>query len=122
MIHSSIILAVTPPNRPKHRSTHRPTIKQEHDRWTTHTKGFEMKGQPASQQSNKNMTDRLTQHHGPEALHDGLTGNPAKHVSAGSSGVRPRLPKGRYGHVSTHLDNPTYPVTGPKIRRTHNLL
>ncbi|KAF2561132.1 hypothetical protein F2Q70_00015394 [Brassica cretica] len=37
-----------------------------------------MKGQPASQQSNKNMTDRPTQHHGPEALHDGLTGNPAK--------------------------------------------
>ncbi|KAL0641628.1 hypothetical protein Bca4012_102842 [Brassica carinata] len=31
-----------------------------------------MKGQPASQQSNKNMTDRPTQHHGPEALHDGL--------------------------------------------------
>ncbi|KAL0757253.1 hypothetical protein Bca101_094921 [Brassica carinata] len=30
-----------------------------------------MKGQPASQQSNKNMTDRLTQHHGSEALHDG---------------------------------------------------
>ncbi|KAF3543770.1 hypothetical protein DY000_02007930 [Brassica cretica] len=40
--------------------------------------GLEMKGQPASQQSNKNMTDRPTQHHGPEALHDGLTGNPAK--------------------------------------------
>uniref|UniRef100_A0A0D3C9N9 Retrotransposon Copia-like N-terminal domain-containing protein n=1 Tax=Brassica oleracea var. oleracea TaxID=109376 RepID=A0A0D3C9N9_BRAOL len=34
--------------------------------------GLEMKGQPASQQSNKNMTDRPTQHHGPEALHDGL--------------------------------------------------
>ncbi|KAF3584587.1 hypothetical protein F2Q69_00027752 [Brassica cretica] len=31
-----------------------------------------MKGQPASQQSNKNMTDRATQHHGPEALRDGL--------------------------------------------------
>ncbi|KAF2533632.1 hypothetical protein F2Q70_00031830 [Brassica cretica] len=31
-----------------------------------------MKGQPASQQSNKNMTDRPTQHHGPEALRDGL--------------------------------------------------
>ncbi|KAF2533268.1 hypothetical protein F2Q70_00030179 [Brassica cretica] len=31
-----------------------------------------MKGQPVSQQSNKNMTDRPTQHHGPEALHDGL--------------------------------------------------
>ncbi|WZZ27668.1 hypothetical protein YC2023_011069 [Brassica napus] len=30
-----------------------------------------MKGQPASQQSNKNMTDRPTQHHGPEALRDG---------------------------------------------------
>ena len=28
--------------------------------------------QPASQQSNKNMTDRPTQHHGPEALRDGL--------------------------------------------------
>ena len=34
--------------------------------------GLEMKGQPASQQSNKNMTDRPTQHHGPEALRDGL--------------------------------------------------
>ncbi|KAF3541802.1 hypothetical protein F2Q69_00020679 [Brassica cretica] len=31
--------SVTPPNHPKQRSTHRPTIKQEHDRWTTHTKG-----------------------------------------------------------------------------------
>ncbi|KAF3502521.1 hypothetical protein F2Q69_00044865 [Brassica cretica] len=31
-----------------------------------------MKGQPASQQSNKNMTDRPTQHHGPKALRDGL--------------------------------------------------
>ncbi|WZY93953.1 hypothetical protein YC2023_066282 [Brassica napus] len=31
-----------------------------------------MKGQPASQQSNKNMTDRPTQHHGLEALRDGL--------------------------------------------------
>nr|VDD35730.1 unnamed protein product [Brassica oleracea] len=31
---------VTPPNRPKHRSTHRHTIKQEHDRRTTHTKGW----------------------------------------------------------------------------------
>ena len=28
--------------------------------------------QPASQQSNKNMTDRQTQDHGPEALRDGL--------------------------------------------------
>ncbi|KAF3538072.1 hypothetical protein F2Q69_00022943 [Brassica cretica] len=28
--------------------------------------------QLASQQSNKNMTDRLTQHHGSEALRDGL--------------------------------------------------
>ncbi|KAF3536077.1 hypothetical protein F2Q69_00023288 [Brassica cretica] len=33
---------------------------------------------PTSQQSNKNMPDRPTQHHGLEALHDGLTGNPAK--------------------------------------------
>ncbi|WZZ57772.1 LOW QUALITY PROTEIN: hypothetical protein YC2023_057879 [Brassica napus] len=31
-----------------------------------------MKDQPVSQQSNKNMTDRSTQHHGPEALLDGL--------------------------------------------------
>ncbi|KAF2562263.1 hypothetical protein F2Q70_00014682 [Brassica cretica] len=31
-----------------------------------------MKSQPASQQSNKKMTDRPIQHHGPEALHDGL--------------------------------------------------
>ena len=31
-----------------------------------------MKGQPASQQSNKNMNDRPTQHYGPEALRDGL--------------------------------------------------
>ncbi|KAL0741936.1 hypothetical protein Bca4012_083449 [Brassica carinata] len=30
-----------------------------------------MKGQPASQQSNKNMTDRPTQHPDPEALRDG---------------------------------------------------
>ncbi|KAG5375874.1 hypothetical protein IGI04_040470 [Brassica rapa subsp. trilocularis] len=30
-------------------------------------------------------------------------------VTARSSGVRPRLSKGRYGHVSTHLDNPTCP-------------
>ena len=34
------ITTVTPPNRPRHRSTHRPTIKQEHDRRTTHTKGW----------------------------------------------------------------------------------
>ena len=34
--------------------------------------GLEMKGQPASQQSNKNMSDRPTQHYGPEALRDGL--------------------------------------------------
>ena len=34
--------------------------------------GLEMKGQPASQQSNKNMNDRPTQHYGPEALRDGL--------------------------------------------------
>ena len=61
--------SVTPPNRPKHRSNHRPTIKQEHDRLTTHTKGWRWK---ASQQSNKNMTDRPTKHHGPEALRDGL--------------------------------------------------
>ncbi|KAF3595951.1 hypothetical protein DY000_02020765 [Brassica cretica] len=31
-----------------------------------------MKGQPVSQQSNKNMIDRPTQHHCPEALRDGL--------------------------------------------------
>ncbi|KAF3540595.1 hypothetical protein F2Q69_00023293 [Brassica cretica] len=31
---------VTPSNRPKYRSTHRPTIKQEQYRWTTHTKGW----------------------------------------------------------------------------------
>ena len=53
-------------------SIHRPTIKQEHDRQTNQHPGLEMKGQPASQQSNKNMTDRPTQHHGPEALRDGL--------------------------------------------------
>ncbi|WZY85397.1 hypothetical protein YC2023_031781 [Brassica napus] len=42
-------------------------------------------------------------------------------VTARSSGVRPGLSKGRYGHVSTHLDNPTCPVTGPE-RQAHNLL
>ena len=31
-----------------------------------------MKGQLARQKSNKNMTDRPTQHHGPEELRDGL--------------------------------------------------
>ncbi|WZZ27187.1 hypothetical protein YC2023_010588 [Brassica napus] len=38
----------------------------------------------------------------------------------------PRRPtgviEGRYGHVSTHLNNPTCPVTGPESRRAHNLL
>ncbi|CAG7884110.1 unnamed protein product, partial [Brassica rapa] len=29
-------------------------------------------------------------------------------VAARSPGVRPGLSKGRYGHVSTHLDNPTW--------------
>uniref|UniRef100_A0A0D3AK40 Uncharacterized protein n=1 Tax=Brassica oleracea var. oleracea TaxID=109376 RepID=A0A0D3AK40_BRAOL len=55
-----------------------------------------MKGQPARQQSNKNMTDRPTQHHGPEALHDGFTGNPAKALSTGRKTVLencPKLPK-----------------------------
>ncbi|KAF3536350.1 hypothetical protein F2Q69_00019999 [Brassica cretica] len=54
--------------------------------------GLDMKGQPASQQSNKNMTDRPTQHHGLEALHDGLTGNPAKQKDANSTpaGLNPR--------------------------------
>ena len=42
-------------------------------------------------------------------------------VTARSPGVRPGLSKGRYGHVSTHLDNLSCPVTGPK-RRAHNLL
>ncbi|KAF3515809.1 hypothetical protein DY000_02058506 [Brassica cretica] len=42
-------------------------------------------------------------------------------VTARSPGVRPGLSKGRYGHVSTHLANPTCPVTGPE-RRAHNLL
>ncbi|WZZ15642.1 hypothetical protein YC2023_108731 [Brassica napus] len=32
-------------------------------------------------------------------------------VTARSPGVRPGLSKGRYRHVSTHLDNPTCPVT-----------
>uniref|UniRef100_A0A0D3BLA6 Ubiquitin-like protease family profile domain-containing protein n=2 Tax=Brassica oleracea TaxID=3712 RepID=A0A0D3BLA6_BRAOL len=44
---------VTPPNRSRHRSNHRPTIKQEHDR----------------------RTDRLPRI---RALHDGLTADPAK--------------------------------------------
>ncbi|CAN6928394.1 unnamed protein product [Brassica oleracea] len=43
-------------------------------------------------------------------------------VTVRSPGVRPRLSRGRYGHVSTHLDNPTCPVTGLRSRRTHNLL
>ncbi|KAF3558395.1 hypothetical protein F2Q69_00014123 [Brassica cretica] len=59
--------SITPLNRPRHRSTHRPTIKQEDPH-----QGLEIKGQQASQQSNKNITDLPTQHYGPEALHDGL--------------------------------------------------
>ncbi|WZY94916.1 hypothetical protein YC2023_067245 [Brassica napus] len=43
-------------------------------------------------------------------------------VTARSPGVRQGLSKGRYGHVSTHLDNPTCPVTGPESRRAQNLL
>ncbi|KAF3501819.1 hypothetical protein F2Q69_00044104 [Brassica cretica] len=42
--------------------------------------------------------------------------------NARSPGVRPGLSKGRYGHVSTHLDNPTCPITGPENRRAQNLL
>uniref|UniRef100_A0A0D3AW24 Uncharacterized protein n=1 Tax=Brassica oleracea var. oleracea TaxID=109376 RepID=A0A0D3AW24_BRAOL len=42
-------------------SINRPTIKHEHDRSTVQHPGLEMKGQPASQQSNKNMTGRPTQ-------------------------------------------------------------
>ncbi|WZY86988.1 hypothetical protein YC2023_033372 [Brassica napus] len=36
-------------------------------------------------------------------------------VTARSPGVPPELSKGRYGHVSTHLDNPTCPVIGPRV-------
>ena len=35
-----MMVFVTPPNHPRYRSTHLPTIKQEHDRQTTHTKGW----------------------------------------------------------------------------------
>ncbi|WZZ08135.1 hypothetical protein YC2023_094056 [Brassica napus] len=31
------------------------------------------------------------------------------YVTVRSPGVRPGLSKGRYGHVSTHLNNPTCP-------------
>ncbi|WZZ48774.1 hypothetical protein YC2023_048881 [Brassica napus] len=38
-------------------------------------------------------------------------GNNNTCVTVRSPGVRPGLSKGRYGHVSTHLDNPTCPIT-----------
>ncbi|KAL0823312.1 hypothetical protein Bca101_046989 [Brassica carinata] len=71
-----------------------------------------MKGQPASQQSNKNMTDRPTKHRGPEVLRDGLgtirpSGHRATaHSPSGHCHITPSCNHSAIGHDPVYLSLP----------------